>query len=85
MVGWLLQTHLGSLVVGDLNSVINIRTCGPRVKIIWESEAPVSSSSLPLEPRLLKSVIYIDVTAYFKKNYNLSCKCPGGKVVCVTV
>lgn len=43
MAEWLLQTHPGSLVVGDLNSVRNIRTCGSRVKTIQESEAPVSA------------------------------------------
>lgn len=50
VVGWLLQTHLGSLEVGDPNSVRNIRTCGSRVRIIRESGAPVSASYLPLQP-----------------------------------
>lgn len=55
LVGWLLQTHLGSLEVGDPNSVRNIRTCGSMVRIILESEVPVSASYLPLTNRSVTS------------------------------
>lgn len=40
--GWQLQTHLGSLEVGDLHLTRNIRTYGPKVRTIQESGAPVS-------------------------------------------
>lgn len=40
--GWQLQTHLGSLELGDLHSTRNIRTYGPKVTTVQESGALVS-------------------------------------------